>query len=71
MLDRDYFAIAEDEITEIEADLTLTGGKIVHAKARFAAHAPALLPELPDWSPVPIFGAPGATAQNQGSLAAE
>lgn len=71
VLDRDYFSIAENEITEIEADLTLTGGKIVHAKARFAAHAPAPLPELPDWSPVPIFGAPGASTQSQGSLAAD
>ncbi|MEM9844301.1 MAG: amidohydrolase family protein, partial [Pseudomonadota bacterium] len=60
VLDRDYFAIPEDQITEIEADLTLVGGQIVHAKAGFSAHAPKPLPELPDWSPVPVFGAPGA-----------
>ncbi|MEL6235646.1 MAG: amidohydrolase [Pseudomonadota bacterium] len=62
VLDRDYFAVAEDQIADITADLTLVGGKIAHAKAGFAAHAPAPLGELPDWSPVPIFGAPGAAA---------
>ncbi|MEM1131218.1 MAG: amidohydrolase family protein, partial [Pseudomonadota bacterium] len=71
VLDRDYFTVAEPEITEIAADLTLTGGAIVHAKARFAAHAPDPLPELPDWSPVPVFGAPGAAATAPGILAAE
>ncbi len=71
VLDRDYFAIAEDEITEIEADLTLTGGKIVHAKSAFAEFAPPALPKLPDWSPVPIFGAPGAAHIDAARLAAE
>lgn len=71
VLDRDYFAVAEDDIINIEADLTLSGGKIVYAKARFADHAPAPLPELPDWSPVPIFGAPGAAAPGKPVLAAE
>lgn len=71
VLDRDYFSITEPEITEIEADLTLTGGVIVHAKGRFGAHAPDPLPELPDWSPVPIFGAPGVHGPGQRTLAAE
>ncbi len=61
VLDRDYFAIPEDQIIEIEADLTFSGGRIVHAKGPFAEHAPAPLPELPDWSPVPVFGAPGVS----------
>ncbi|ABI93391.1 RC145 (plasmid) [Roseobacter denitrificans OCh 114] len=60
VLDRDYFAVPEDEIINLEADLTFTGGKVVHAKGPFASHAPADLPGLPDWSPVPMFGAPGA-----------
>ncbi|MEM9522990.1 MAG: amidohydrolase [Pseudomonadota bacterium] len=59
VLDRDYFSVPESEIADITADLTLTGGRIVHAKGAFAAHAPEALPELPDWSPVPAFGAPG------------
>ncbi|MEM6483014.1 MAG: amidohydrolase family protein, partial [Pseudomonadota bacterium] len=62
VLDRDYFAVPEDQIADIEADMTLVGGKIVHAKGPFTVHAPAQLPELPDWSPVPVFGAPGARA---------
>lgn len=65
ILNRDYFSVAEDEIPEITADLTLTGGKIVHADGLFAAHGPASLPELPDWSPVPVFGAPGAPSTTQ------
>jgi len=71
VLDRDYFTIPEDEITEIEADLTFTGGKVVHAKGPFADHAPAPLPELPDWSPVPVFGAPGAPLASQPAAAAQ
>lgn len=60
VLDRDYFTVPEDDIINIEADLTLVGGKVVFAKSTFAPHGPAPLAELPDWSPVPIFGAPGA-----------
>ncbi len=62
VLDRNYFACAEDEIADITADLTFVGGAIVHAKGAFVAHGPAPLPELPDWSPVPIFGGPGVPA---------
>ncbi|MEM6678682.1 MAG: amidohydrolase family protein, partial [Pseudomonadota bacterium] len=62
VLDRDYFTCGEDEIADITADLTLSGGKIVHAKGAFAALAPAPLAALPDWSPVPRFSAPGAPA---------
>ncbi|WP_421981098.1 amidohydrolase [Roseibium sp.] len=62
VLDRDYFAVEEGEITEITSDLTLSGGKIVHAKGTLSEYAPPPLAELPDWSPVPFFGAPGAPA---------
>ncbi|MEM1398396.1 MAG: amidohydrolase [Pseudomonadota bacterium] len=62
VLDRDYFGVPEDEITDITSDLTLSGGTIVHATGPFAGHAPPPITELPDWSPVPAFGAPGAPA---------
>ena len=62
VLDRDYFTIPEDDIINIEADLTFSGGKIVHAKGAFAYLDPPALPTLPEWSPVPVFGAPGAPA---------
>ena len=62
VLDRDYFAVAEEEIVDIEADFTLTGGMIVHAKGDFEPHAPSPLQELPNWSPVTVFGAPGSHA---------
>ena len=62
VLDRDYFGVSEDEIADVTADMTLTGGKIVHAGGAFAGYAPDPLPGLPDWSPVPVFGAPGAPA---------
>ena len=62
VLDRDYFTVAEDEIADITADLTLVGGKVVYAKGAFSHTAPAPLPALPDWSPIPVFGAPGSPA---------
>lgn len=62
VLDRDYFACPEDEIAAIGAELTLVGGKPVHATTAFAEHAPPPLPDLPGWSPVPVFGAPGLRA---------
>ena len=66
VLDRDYFAVPEDDISNIEADLTVLGSTIVHAKSDFADHGPAALDELPDWSPVPVFGAPGITLSGVG-----
>jgi hypothetical protein len=59
VLDRDYFTVPEDEIGAITSDLTLLGGRIVHTKGRFVNDAPPRLPDLPGWSPVTAFGAPG------------
>ncbi|WP_149535445.1 amidohydrolase [Siccirubricoccus phaeus] len=56
VLDRDYFAVPEAEIQDIESVLTLLGGKPVHGAGDFAGLAPPLPPAMPDWSPVRSFG---------------
>ena len=56
VLDRDYFAVPEDEIQDIESVLTLLGGEPVHGGAEFSSLAPPLPPAMPDWSPVRSFG---------------
>ena len=56
VLDRDYFAVGEDEIQDIESVLTLLGGQVVHGAGPFAGLAPPLPPAMPDWSPVRTFG---------------
>jgi predicted amidohydrolase YtcJ len=55
VLDRDYFTVEEADIKNIEADLTVVGGKIVYAKGDFSAYSPPLIPILPDWSPTNIY----------------
>ncbi|CAN7661282.1 amidohydrolase [Bosea sp. LjRoot9] len=56
VLDRDYMAVPEDEIQDIESMLTLLGGKPVHGAGDYAGLAPPLPPAMPDWSPVRSFG---------------
>lgn len=56
VLDRDYFAVPEEEIQDIESVLTLLGGKPVHGAGDFAGLSPPLPPAMPDWSPVRTFG---------------
>ncbi|HEX6243145.1 MAG TPA: amidohydrolase family protein, partial [Polyangiales bacterium] len=52
LLSDDYFEVAEDEISRIESQLTVLGGKVVHAAGPFAPLAPSLPAAMPDWSPV-------------------
>jgi predicted amidohydrolase YtcJ len=56
VLSADYFAVDEAEIQDITSDLTLLGGKVVHASGDFGSLAPPLPPAMPDWSPVRSFG---------------
>jgi predicted amidohydrolase YtcJ len=70
--DRDYFACAEDEISNITSELTMVGGKIVYGAGDFAAlDNTDLPPAMPDWSPVRTFGGYGAwgNAKNAGKTA--
>ncbi|MFA6246952.1 MAG: amidohydrolase [Mucilaginibacter sp.] len=65
VLDRDYFNVGEAEIKEIEADMTIVGGKVVYAKRKFAALDPAPVPVLPDWSPSKIYNGYYSKTNNQ------
>lgn len=56
VLDRDYFAVPEDQIQDVTSVLTVVAGKIVHGAERYQALAPALPPASPSWSPVKSFG---------------
>lgn len=62
VLDSDYFAVKEEEIKGIEADLTIVDGRIVYAKGDFNQWSPPAIPVLPDWSPTAIYSGyyPGA-----------
>ncbi len=63
--DRDYFACAEREISEISSVLTIVGGRVVYAAGDFAAldDSPPP-PPMPDWSPVRTFGGYAAWADD-------
>ena len=56
VLSADYFSVPGEEIQHVTSELTLTGGRIVHAAGAFAQKAPPLPPVSPDWSPVAKFG---------------
>jgi predicted amidohydrolase YtcJ len=56
LLSADYFSVAEDDIRDIYAELTVMNGRIVHGKGDFADLAPPLPKASPDWSPVNRFG---------------
>jgi predicted amidohydrolase YtcJ len=56
VLDRDYFAVSEEEIRSIVSLLTLVGGRVVHGDGDFKDLAPPLPPPMPDWSPVRAYG---------------
>ncbi|PZW46671.1 hypothetical protein C8P66_109169 [Humitalea rosea] len=56
VLSADYFSVPEDGIQDLEAVLTVLGGKPVFGAGDFAGLAPPPPPVLPDWSPVKTFG---------------
>lgn len=69
VLDRDYFAIDDEDIKKIEADLTIVDGKIVYANGDFSSFSPPHIPILPDWSPTNIYN--GYPARNSFQSAIE
>ena len=52
VLSADFFKVDETAIKDIESQLTIVGGKIVHASDDFQQHNPPLPAAMPDWSPV-------------------
>ena len=56
VLSDDYFAVADEQISALHSDLTLLGGKPVHASGDFNDLAPPLPAPMPDWSPVKHYG---------------
>jgi predicted amidohydrolase YtcJ len=56
LLDRDYFAVPEDEIKSISSVLTVMDGKVVFGAGDYSGIAPTLPDILPAWSPIKHYG---------------
>ena len=66
VLSADYFSVAENEIKNIESDLTIVDGRVVHGAGDFSPWDPPRLPVLPEWSPVKTFGGYHRVSHNPG-----
>ncbi|MEN0044163.1 MAG: amidohydrolase family protein, partial [Pseudomonadota bacterium] len=56
VLNAPYLKVDDEALRTIESELTVTGGRIVHASGDFASRAPGLPKIEPAWSPVAEFG---------------
>ena len=52
VLSHDYFSVADEDIRQIEAELTVMDGRVVYAQGDFRAFDLAQPMPLPEWSPV-------------------
>ncbi len=66
VLSADYFSVAENEIKNIESELTIVDGRVVHGAGDFSTWDPPRLPVLPEWSPVKTFGGYHRVSHNPG-----
>jgi len=65
---KDYFAVAEDEISFLTSDLTVVGGRVVYGAGDFAPlDDNPLPPAMPDWSPTRTFKGYGAWGEPEGA----
>lgn len=65
---KDYFGVAEDEISFLTSDLTMVGGRVVYGAGAFAPlDDNPLPPAMPDWSPTRSFKGYGAWGEPQGA----
>lgn len=57
VLDRDYFAVPDNELQSLRANMTAVGGEVVYADGALDAYDVEPLPEaMPAWSPVRTYG---------------
>jgi len=56
VLSGDYFSMPVDEVKELEALLTMVGGKVVYAAGPYSRLDAPPPPSLPDWLPVRHYG---------------
>ena len=64
----DFMTVPEAGIKDIESDLTVVDGRVVHASQAFEALAPPPLPPVsPAWSPVAYYGGYQAASASQRS----
>jgi predicted amidohydrolase YtcJ len=56
VLTNDYFNIPAEEIKNLESQLTVVGGEVVHASNDFQSLAPPPLPAAQDWAPTAHYG---------------
>jgi predicted amidohydrolase YtcJ len=56
VLSADYFSVPDEAIKDLEAELTIVGGRVVYGAKAFEGHDPGSPPVSPDWSPVSRFG---------------
>ncbi|HEV8001395.1 MAG TPA: amidohydrolase family protein, partial [Planctomycetaceae bacterium] len=68
VLSADYFSVLDEEIKQIESQLTLVDGKIVYGAGDFRTLAPSSIPVMPDWSPVKFSGGYYAARPDQSAV---
>jgi predicted amidohydrolase YtcJ len=56
VLTNDYFKISAEEIKDLESQLTVVGGEVVHASHDFKSLAPPSLPAALAWAPTSHYG---------------
>ncbi len=56
ILSDDYFTTNEENIKNIQAVLTILGGKVVYGSDEFSIYAPKTPKAIPAWSPVNFYG---------------
>ncbi|WP_312586924.1 amidohydrolase [Comamonas terrigena] len=66
--DKDYFQVAEDEISFLVSDMTVVGGRVVYGAGNFQQHDDnPVPPAMPDWSPVRRYGGFAAWGDPEGA----